>query len=141
MTRKIPYLIAAIAGLFNLLPQSAIAKDGDRPNILFIIADDQSPFDLKTYDPNSPLDTPVLDQLSAEGMTFDAAHHMGSFSGAVCMPSRHMVMTGRTLWHLPPRNNKSGKGHRIDIKHLQRYPRNQPYAMAALLKIKRRRPD
>ena len=34
-------------------------------------------------------------------MTFDGAYHMGSFSGAVCTPSRHMVMTGRTLWHLP----------------------------------------
>ena len=28
---------------------------------------------------------------------------MGSFSGAVCSPSRHMVMTGRTVWHLPKR--------------------------------------
>ncbi|MDB4416353.1 hypothetical protein N9270_06480, partial [Akkermansiaceae bacterium] len=35
------------------------------PNILFIVADDQSPYDLKVYDPNSPLDTPVLDQLAA----------------------------------------------------------------------------
>ncbi|PHR95373.1 MAG: sulfatase [Blastopirellula sp.] len=72
-----------------------------RPNILFIIADDQSPFDLKIYDKNSPLDTPVLDQLAAEGMVFDGARHMGSWSGAVCTPSRHMVMSGRTVWHLP----------------------------------------
>ena len=26
---------------------------------------------------------------------------MGSWSGAVCTPSRHMVMSGRTVWHLP----------------------------------------
>jgi arylsulfatase A-like enzyme len=72
-----------------------------RPNILFIIADDQSPFDLKVYDSESVSQTPVIDQLAVDGMTFDGAYHMGSFSGAVCNPSRHMVMTGRTVWHLP----------------------------------------
>ncbi|MEZ6089334.1 MAG: sulfatase-like hydrolase/transferase [Pirellulaceae bacterium] len=73
----------------------------ERPNILFIIADDQSPFDLKIYNPKSTLETPVLDRLAAEGMTIDGAYHMGSMSGAVCTPSRHMIMSGRTLWHLP----------------------------------------
>jgi|GEM_PF-2207799 arylsulfatase A-like enzyme len=34
-------------------------------------------------------------------MIFDGAYHMGSFSGAVCMPSRHMIMSGRTVWQLP----------------------------------------
>ncbi len=72
-----------------------------RPNLLFILVDDQSPFDLKIYDPKSPLQTPHLDRLAAEGMVFDGAYHMGSFSGAVCTPSRHMIMSGRTLWHLP----------------------------------------
>lgn len=81
-----------------LLTFSASAK---RPNILFIIADDESPFDLKAYDPQSPLETPNLNKLAAEGMVLDAAYHMGSFSGAVCTPSRHMIMCGRTLWHLP----------------------------------------
>lgn len=82
----------------------------DRPNILFIIADDQSPFDFKFYNPNSTLETPVIDQLAADGMILDGAYHMGSYSGAVCNPSRHMVMTGRTLWHLPKRNpGKNGK--------------------------------
>ena len=72
-----------------------------RPNILFILVDDESPFDLKAYDPSSPLRTPNLDRLAAEGMTLDGAYHMGSFSGAVCTPSRHMIMSGRTVWHLP----------------------------------------
>lgn len=80
---------------------SAIADDVKRPNILFIIVDDQSPFDLKIYNPKSSLQTPTLDQLAADGMVFDGAYHMGSFSGAVCTPSRHMVMSGRTVWHLP----------------------------------------
>ncbi len=76
----------------------------DRPNILFILADDQSPFDLKMYDPDSKLETPVLAKLASEGMVFDGAYHMGSWSGAVCTPSRHMIMSGRTLWHISNRS-------------------------------------
>lgn len=79
----------------------SLAADATRPNILFILADDQSPFDLKCYNPGSPLDTPNIDRLAKEGMVFDGAYHMGSFSGAVCTPSRHMIMSGRTVWHLP----------------------------------------
>jgi choline-sulfatase len=98
---------------------SIIAAAADkRPNILFIIADDQSPFDLRMYDPRSTLDSPVLDQLAAEGMVFDGAYHMGSFSGAVCTPSRHMIMTGRTVWHLP----KSGKQKKNNEKSVSLCP-------------------
>ena len=63
-----------------------------RPNVLFILADDQSPFDLRVYDTNSKLQTPNLDRLASEGIVLDAAHHMGAWSGAVCTPSRHMIM-------------------------------------------------
>ena len=73
-----------------------------RPNFLFVLVDDQSPFDLKTYDPNSILETPNISKLANEGMVFESAHHMGSMNGAVCTPSRHMIMSGRTLWNLPP---------------------------------------
>ncbi len=72
-----------------------------RPNVLFIVVDDQSPLDLQLYNTRSILDTPNIDRLAKRGLTFDGAYHMGSFSGAVCTPSRHMIMTGRTLWHLP----------------------------------------
>ena len=32
---------------------------------------------------------------------FDGAYHMGAWTGGVCTPSRHMVMSGRTVWHIP----------------------------------------
>lgn len=89
---------------FTLLLAPALgwgATVAKRPNLLFIIVDDQSPFDLKAYNPKSALQTPVIDRLAAQGMTLDGAYHMGSFIGGVCTPSRHMVMSGRTLWHLP----------------------------------------
>jgi arylsulfatase A-like enzyme len=89
----------AIAGMAAICGGAFCAEP--RPNILFIIVDDQSPLDLRVYDPTSALETPTLDRLAREGMVFEAAHHMGSFVGAVCTPSRHMLMCGRTLWHLP----------------------------------------
>jgi len=96
---------------FVAAPLSALAEK--RPNLLFILVDDQSPFDLKVYNPSSKLETPTIDRLAAEGMVLDGAYHMGSFSGAVCTPSRHMIMTGRTVWHLP--NALGGKHCPDDI--------------------------
>ena len=79
------HLILAGIACFAAAPMNVgVSEDpAARPNILFIIADDQSPFDLKAYDPDSPLETPVIDRLAAEGMTIDGAYHMGSWSGAL----------------------------------------------------------
>lgn len=96
--------------VFLLLLTCSGVLAAKRPNILFIISDDQSPSDLKVYDPKSPLDTPVLSKLAAEGIVLDGAHQMGSFSGAVCNPSRHMIMCGRTVWHLPNARGAIQKG-------------------------------
>ena len=93
-------LLSLLLSSFLILNPSFAAER--RPNLLFILVDDQSPFDLKLYNPQSTLETPNIDKLAAQGMVFDGAYHMGSFSGAVCMPSRHMIMSGRTVWHLPP---------------------------------------
>lgn len=76
-------------------------EEKKKPNFLFVLVDDQSPLDLKIYDASSILETPVIDKLADEGMVFESARHMGSMKGAVCTPSRHMIMTGRTLWNLP----------------------------------------
>ena len=102
--RRFLLLLTAIVAV------SANLSAAERPNILFVIVDDQSPLDLKVYNPASPLETPTIDRLAAEGMVFDGAYHMGAFVGAVCTPSRHMVMSGRTLWHLPiaPRALETG---------------------------------
>jgi arylsulfatase A-like enzyme len=94
--------------LVFMLSSSTVAAD--RPNFLFILVDDQSPLDLRIYNPKSPLDTPHLDRLADEGMVFDGAYHMGAFVGAVCTPSRHMIMSGRTVWHLPNAPGALSKG-------------------------------
>lgn len=78
----------------------------DRPNVLFILVDDQAAGDIKAYHPQSKLDTPNLDHLAARGMVIDRAYQMGGWGGAVCTCSRRMIMTGRTLWHIPRRGGR-----------------------------------
>ncbi len=60
----------------------------DRPNILWIVAEDLSPY-LAAYG-DSTVHTPNLDRLSQEGVTFS---NMYSVSG-VCAPSRFSIATG-----------------------------------------------
>ncbi len=89
-----------IANLVAFLTSAIVLAD--RPNILVFVTDDQSPLTLSAYG-NRVCQTPHLDRMVSDGLTFDAAYHMGSWSGAVCTPSRHMIMTGRTVWHIPDR--------------------------------------
>jgi arylsulfatase A-like enzyme len=99
----------AVVALAIFVPQAFMETAGaadDLPNILFIIVDDQSPYDLKIYNQESTLQTPNIDRLAAQGMVFDGAYHMGAWTGGVCTPSRHMVMSGRMVWHIP---NKPGR--------------------------------
>jgi len=93
-------LLTSAATLFIVLCTVTQGFAVDRPNFLFILADDQSPETLSCYG-NTVCETPNLDRLANEGMVFDDAHHMGSWSGAVCTPSRTMIMTGRTVWNIP----------------------------------------
>lgn len=89
-----------LAAICSLLAADPVAADDGRPNFLFILADDQSPFTLKAYG-NTICRTPHIDRLAAEGIVIRDAHHMGSWVGAVCTPSRTMIMTGRTVWRIP----------------------------------------
>ncbi|MGV3485037.1 MAG: sulfatase-like hydrolase/transferase [Planctomycetaceae bacterium] len=94
-------ILLIVVALQAMTFAQAVAADAKRPNILFILVDDQSPLDLKLYNEQSPLQTPNIDSIAQRGMVFDGAYHMGAFVGAVCTPSRHMIMSGRTVWHLP----------------------------------------
>jgi arylsulfatase A-like enzyme len=104
-----------------LTAASAQFASAARPNILFIVVDDQSPFDFKFYNPASTLQAPNIERLAAAGMVFDTAHHMGSWSGAVCTPSRHMIMSGRTVWHIP---GKAGKSVDSNVENTALVPAN-----------------
>lgn len=81
-----------------------------RPNILFLFTDDQR-FDTIHALGNKQIHTPALDSLVARGTTFTEGHIMGGTSPAVCMPSRAMLHTGRSLFHL------EGLGEQIPDEH------------------------
>jgi len=75
------------------------AATPERPNILVLFSDDQRADALGAYG-NPYVRTPTLDALAHRGFNFRGAHIMGSHHGAVCAPSRAMLMSGRTLFHV-----------------------------------------
>lgn len=70
-----------------------------RPNVLFIIADDQRYGTIHALG-NEEIQTPNLDRLVHRGMSLTNAHIPGGTISAICMPSRAMINSGKTLFHL-----------------------------------------
>ena len=121
-------MLAALAILL-LTPTASADTPDERPNILLIVTDDQSTESLSCYG-STVCRTPHLDRLAAEGMILTDAHHMGAWAGAVCLPSRTMIMTGRTVWHLPGRSRKTraAKAARSEPSNLMAFGNRNPPA-------------
>ncbi len=85
----------------------AIAADAGKPNVLFLFSDDQRADTIAALG-NPLIRTPNLDRLVTQGTTFTRAYCMGAQQGAVCVPSRAMLMTGRTLFRI--QENLAGQG-------------------------------
>ena len=67
----------------------AIPATADRPNVLLIVADNQSPSLLGAYG-NTDISTPNIDRLAREGVTFS----MAFAASGVCSPTRASLLTG-----------------------------------------------
>lgn len=78
----------------------ALPASAARPNILHIHADDHRADGLGALGAPGLL-TPNLDSLVARGTTFTRAYTQGSMVGAVCTPSRTMMLTGRSWQRIP----------------------------------------
>lgn len=68
-----------------------------RPNILFIICDDLMFRSIQALN-NPEVHTPNIDRLVRSGCSFTHAFHQGSWSPAVCLPSRTMLNSGLTAF-------------------------------------------
>ena len=68
-------------------PQPVRAQEG-APNVLFIILDDTGYGQLGCY--GSPIETPNLDALAKNGLTYNNMH-----TTALCSPTRSCILTGR----------------------------------------------
>ncbi len=76
--------------LFVLLTTlGSLAANKDKPNIIFILADDHSYY-AAGFNGNTEIKTPNLDKLAETGMVFDNYYN----ATAICMASRAEIMTG-----------------------------------------------
>jgi len=101
--------ITATLATLAALPLAAAAPAA-RPNVIILLADDMRGTAIRALG-NPEVITPHLDAIIATGVAFPRAYIMGGSVGAVCMPSRAMLMTGRNLFSL------NGNGETIDKSH------------------------
>ena len=83
------------AGLGLAVAAGAIAATPRRPNVLFLFADDQRADTIAAHG-NPHIKTPHIDGLARAGVSFRRNYVFGGNSGAVCVPSRAMLMSGKT---------------------------------------------
>ena len=108
MFHRVRWLVVALAGfvmglapgLTSQAPEAAAPPVLRRPNILHFHADDFRPDAIHALG-NRVVQTPNLDRLVARGLSFSHCYTMGSMVGAVCQPSRTMLLTGRSWRRIP----------------------------------------
>ena len=83
-----------------------------KPNVLFLFTDDQR-FDTIHALGNDQIITPNLDELVEKGCVFENGYIMGGTCAAVCMPSRAMIHTAKTLFHLQDRGSEIPEDHTL----------------------------
>ncbi|WKX76604.1 sulfatase-like hydrolase/transferase [Zobellia laminariae] len=90
--------------------QKRKTKKKDQPNVLIIYTDDHRFSGVHALG-GMQVKTPNMDALIADGVSFSNGYLMGAFSGATCVPSRAMLLTGRNVFDL------EGQGHSIPPEH------------------------
>ena len=113
--------------LLALLLSGTFLPAKKRPNILFLFADDQRADTIAAHG-NPHIQTPHLDRLAKEGFSFRKNYCAGSFSGAVCVASRAMLMTGQHWMSLPREKPQANWGSNRTLPALLKKSGNyQPF--------------
>jgi arylsulfatase A-like enzyme len=79
-----------ITFLFIIIILAACSKKSERPNIIFIMADDHARQAISAYG-SYRNETPNIDRLASEGMLFENAY----VTNSICAPSRAVILTGK----------------------------------------------
>jgi arylsulfatase A-like enzyme len=91
----------------------AAPQPAKKPNILFLFADDMRADSIAALG-NPIVKTPNLDALARRGFVFRNAYCLGGNVGAVCTPSRNMLLSGKAYFrwkdYLPPGGNPNQRG-------------------------------
>lgn len=82
-----------------------------KPNVVIFLTDDQRYNTIHALG-NKQIITPNMDRLVQMGTAFTQAHIPGGTIGAVCMPSRAMINSGRTLFHIEREGQNIPKEHK-----------------------------
>jgi arylsulfatase A-like enzyme len=102
--RTLTFILIVCTGiLFTGCKQVAGLSEENKPNIVFILADDMGYGDLGCYNADSKIATPNIDGLASQGIRFTNAHA----AGAWCVPSRYGLLTGRYPGRLESMNTRS----------------------------------
>lgn len=104
MTRAL-WMLPWLVGLTLVLPVRGVAASASKPNLVFIMADDQGIGEVGVYG-SKVIPTPNIDRIAAEGMMFTRAYS----GSAVCAPTRAVLMTGLHTGHGTRRSNMSQNG-------------------------------
>ncbi|NND79797.1 MAG: sulfatase-like hydrolase/transferase [Maribacter sp.] len=89
------------------------APKSAQPNIVFIFADDMTYSAVGALG-NTEIQTPNLDRLVHQGTAFTHAYNMGAWNGAVCVASRAMIISGRSVWNANQFRNHWIDGNEMD---------------------------
>ena len=103
----IPTLLIPTTSMFA---ENNVKQEINRPNIVYILADDLGIGDLGCYG-QKDIKTPNIDRLAADGMLF-TNHYSGS---TVSAPSRCVLLTGKHTGHSYIRGNKPGIGYEFPL--------------------------
>jgi len=111
--------LLVISGIFSLAFFSFLNRSitinttSEKPNIIFIFTDDQTYSAVHALG-NPEIITPNLDRLVRRGTSFTNASNMGAWNGAVCVASRAMIISGRSVWHARKISESWAKGDSIE---------------------------
>ena len=94
---------------------SGFALAAEKPNVLFLFADDMTWKAVNALS-DEDIDTPNLDRLAARGTVFTHAYNSGGWHGAICVASRTMLNTGLQMW----RAKAAEKGLKKDFVETKR---------------------
>lgn len=107
-----------------------LVGDIEKPNVIYILADDLGYGDIKSFNKNCAFPTPGVDRMAREGVRFTDAHSGSS----VCTPTRYGILTGRYAWRTRLQKGvlRSGVEPLIDrqIMTVQKFFKRQGYATA-----------
>lgn len=93
------WLLLFVALLVAPLTSLRAADGTAKPNVLLLFTDDQRADTIAALG-NPVVKTPNLDRLVRKGVAFDRAYMQGGFQKATCVPSRAMLLSGRSLFRI-----------------------------------------